>query len=382
VALAIGGVTFIAEACQVPVFRFALERWEADPYTLTVIPGATGELSEEENAVVEFLQSTDSEAMMAANLRLRIDPERQSDAPGAVMELSYPQKLMGFTIPPIWTGPVTMENARAMIDSPVRREIVKRILAGESATWVMIESGDPEVDDAAAKVIEESLAAAEGQLKIPDGVMTREDAESAANFQAVNADDILQSEVPLKIDFSLVRLSRDEPAEAIFRTMLLNIEDDLHEFENEPIVFPVFGRGRFLEPLIGRGIHADNVMEHSFYLCGACSCEVKDQNPGLDLLVAADWDAAILGSEVVIEKILPPLEGVGALVAAAPAEKPAEPAKIQTSEIKFMSEEGPSETQRYSEEKTFAVPFTWILVIAGVLFALVFGTAMILRRNR
>jgi hypothetical protein len=52
----------------------------------------------------------------------------------------------------------------------------------------------------------------------------------------------------------------------------------------------VFGRGRALEPLIGRGIHPDNIMEVSSYLCGACSCEIKDQNPGIDLLLAANWD--------------------------------------------------------------------------------------------
>ncbi|MCB1088647.1 MAG: hypothetical protein KDM63_16535, partial [Verrucomicrobiae bacterium] len=77
------------------------------------------------------------------------------------------------------------------------------------------------------------------------------------------------------------------------------------------MVFPVFGRGRLLEPLIGKGVRSENVMEYATYICGACSCEVKDQNPGVDLLIAADWDTALHGSEVVIEKVLPPLEGTG-----------------------------------------------------------------------
>ncbi len=33
------------------------------------------------------------------------------------------------------------------------------------------------------------------------------------------------------------------------------MEADLGEFRNEPMVFPVFGRGRALEPLIARGIN-------------------------------------------------------------------------------------------------------------------------------
>jgi hypothetical protein len=95
------------------------------------------------------------------------------------------------------------------------------------------------------------------------------------------------------------------------------VEDDLGDYRDEPIAFPVFGRGRVLQPLIGAGLTLDNVMFDSSYLCGACSCQVKEENPGIDLLVAAAWDAALRGSEVIIEKTLPPLEGAAALVQAA-----------------------------------------------------------------
>ena len=56
----------------------------------------------------------------------------------------------------------------------------------------------------------------------------------------------------------------------------------------------------------------------------------KRGNPGADLLLTADWSEVLEGSEVVIDKILPPLEGAGALVIAkvplaalADVEKPA-----------------------------------------------------------
>lgn len=71
------------------------------------------------------------------------------------------------------------------------------------------------------------------------------------------------------------------------------------------MAFPVFGRGRILEPLIGKGIHEGNVLEHSTYLCGACSCEVKDQNPGIDLLMAANWDPVDTSPEVELVTITP-----------------------------------------------------------------------------
>ena len=90
--------------------------------------------------------------------------------------------------------------------------------------------------------------------------------------------------------------------------MLTHLEDDLGTFANEPMVFPVFGRGRVLEPLIGAGINKENVLEHSGYLCGACSCEIKDQNPGIDLLIAANWEPVDTTPKPVIVRITPSAE--------------------------------------------------------------------------
>jgi len=71
--------------------------------------------------------------------------------------------------------------------------------------------------------------------------------------------------------------------------MLLRSEPDLID-RTDPMIFPVFGRGRALLPLIGAGITADNIHSSASFLVGACSCEVKELNPGFDLLLAADWD--------------------------------------------------------------------------------------------
>jgi hypothetical protein len=338
ICLSILTIAGVALACQVPVFRFALERWVADPYEIRVAPGASGKFSPDEQAAIDFLKanqlgSASNETGVFANLSLSVSEEAAENAsPAATLTIGYPRQIRGYEVKPIWEGVLSLENAKRLIDSPIRRELVKRLLTGESAVWVLVESGNPEADKAAAETIEAAAKRSIEVLKIPDGVMTREEAESATNFAAINADDILQSEVPLKIDFSLLRVSRDDAAEALFLPMMLNIEDDLGDFSKEPMVFPVFGRGRLLEPLIGRGINEDNALEYATYICGACSCEVKDQNPGQDLLVAADWDSALEGSEVVIEKILPPLEGTGILAQAAAASAASEETTAEETE--------------------------------------------------
>src|SRR5205807_1381286 len=57
------------------------------------------------------------------------------------------------------------------------------------------------------------------------------------------------------------------------------------------------GRGIALYALVGKGITAENIAKAAGFLVGECSCEVRRQNPGVDLLMAADWETgAELGS--------------------------------------------------------------------------------------
>lgn len=132
-------------------------------------------------------------------------------------------------------------------------------------------------------------------------------------------EDVLRSTIPLKIEFDVMRVDRNDPAEALFVAMLFGVSvDALEEFPEAPLLFPVFGRGRTIDGLPAPMVSEELLQGACSYLCGACSCEVKKDNPGIDLVMRADWNAAIEGSEVVIEKTLPPLAGAGDLVADAP----------------------------------------------------------------
>jgi hypothetical protein len=112
---------------------------------------------------------------------------------------------------------------------------------------------------------------------------------------------------------------------------LIHSESDLSD-RDDPMVFPVFGRGRALFALIGQGITTDNVRGSASFLTGACSCEVKELNPGFDLLLATDWDGLITREgappSIVASRELK-LSATGQLVPIPPgssAEVPPEPA--------------------------------------------------------
>jgi hypothetical protein len=87
----------------------------------------------------------------------------------------------------------------------------------------------------------------------------------------------------------------------------MTVEPDLAGLVDQPMVFGVYGRARVLEPFVGKGITVDNLTQLVDFVTGACSCQVKDANPGLDLLTTWNWDATadrIAGKD-------PPLDRAG-----------------------------------------------------------------------
>ena len=269
-----------ARACNVPVFRFALERWRPDPYRATMFH--RGPLADADRALIETLN--ERQEKLALNLGVRAldvtdldDAEREFFSSLGNLKLPslvvhYPAHLRIST--PVWMGPLNPDSVARLTDSPVRSELVRRLADGQTAVWLLVESGQPEKDDAAAMLVQEQLKKLEQVLKLPELTDSSEDKLLAAT--------------PLKLAFSVLRIPRGDAEQPLIQ-MLLHSEPDLAE-RSDPMVFPVFGRGRALLPLVGAGVTAENIFDSAAFLVGACSCEVKDQNPGFDLLLAADWN--------------------------------------------------------------------------------------------
>ena len=55
-----------------------------------------------------------------------------------------------------------------------------------------------------------------------------------------------------------------------------------------------------LDTIDARELTAQTVMNACQYMVGECSCTVKTQNPGVDLLMSANWSESLGGDTVVI----------------------------------------------------------------------------------
>jgi hypothetical protein len=273
----------VADACNVPVFRYALERWEAEPYAVLVFH--RGPFEDEGTKALGLLESAATNHFANVIIR-RIDlsieinePDarewwsRQTNATPPWLVAVFPNAPS--EMPAAWAGALSITNVQRLLDSPSRRELSRRLMAGESAVWLLLESGDRSADDALTSRLERELSDLEPKIQLPP---------------AAPDDPQMHAPLPLEIAFSVLRVSRNDPAEAPFASLLLGSGPGLAT-NKAPVAFPIFGRGRLLAPVPGPQITAELIGEASDFVCGPCTCEFKGMNPGCDLLLTANWDS-------------------------------------------------------------------------------------------
>ncbi|MBI3879821.1 MAG: hypothetical protein HY301_07115 [Verrucomicrobia bacterium] len=275
---------FSSSACSIPVFRYALDRWPADNFRLEVSAADA-----KDEAVAKFIRNFGS----ASELNLEI-VRLPADQPG-------PSRLLRphseeTAAPPVWTGTLTTAALAPLTNSPARIEIVRRMLAGNSAVWVLVESGDRAADDAAARTLEKRLRYLEQVAQIPPIDPTDPTSKLgpgpklAVKFSVLRVGAPISKSARSSTPSEAAGLKTGAPSdESAFLQMLAGPKSGLAEIK-EPWVAAIFGRGRVLGAWPAKGFGDEQIEEVSLFLLGACSCQVKKLNPGWDLLLHADWD--------------------------------------------------------------------------------------------
>ncbi|MBI5799790.1 MAG: hypothetical protein HZA92_03555 [Verrucomicrobia bacterium] len=283
-------VAFSAECCTVPVFRYGLDNWQADAYRLEFPAAAL-----QDGKLADFFRNLGT----ALPVNLEAKPGTGTEA-----RLLFPHPEESKS-PVVWTGALTPASLAALTDSPARKELARRILAGESVVWVLAESGNKAEDDAIAARVEKRLRYL----------------EQVAILQPIDPNDPTSKLGPgpaLRVKFSLLRVAalhgartptsaaalvRTEPAadvgvrapkqsahadESLFLKMLAGPKPAA-ELATGPWLAAVFGRGRVLGAWPAADFGDAEIEEACLFLLGACSCQVKRQNPGWDMLMNVNW---------------------------------------------------------------------------------------------
>jgi hypothetical protein len=268
------------DACSVPVFRYALERWT--PASLRLLVFHRGELAKEDREAIRTISDdtrsanvrielVDLNGDVNAELRAVWDKEDKSAKLPRVV-VRYPE--VSAEVPNLWAGPLDSTAIAKLIQSPARQQLFDRLTSGSAAAILLMLSGDKAADDAARAMLTRELPGIAARLELP---------------AATDEGPQVQSLLPMRLDFPIVEVPAT-PAEEPLRRMLLASEDGLADVRG-PIAFPVFGRGRALCSLHGKDLEKPGELHRSLeFLCKACSCQVKELNPGVDLLIVGNWE--------------------------------------------------------------------------------------------
>ncbi len=142
---------------------------------------------------------------------------------------------------------------KALTTSPLREKIAVELMDGKLCVLLYLRSGNEMKDEKVLEVLTKTIATS-----------------------------------PFRDIIPVFELNRNSKEEDHFITMLLNVEDDLKAIR-EPMLFGIFGRFKALEPLVSGGITEENIRLMIDYLKAECSCLIKDDLPGTDILFAGNW---------------------------------------------------------------------------------------------
>jgi hypothetical protein len=327
-------------ACSTPVFVYARERWEPDKYHIEIAYDTA--LNPALQNTVEMLATPATKEKEAANLevhelkRPNVSVKPQNDTP--MLRVYYPGEIGSKE--PFWTSHCDNDSIKKILDSPLRRKIVSELTGGTSGVWVFIESGQREKDEELFELLKKQLT------------------EFTKNPKPMEESDQKAAAGEITISFSILSVSRNDLEEFFLIKNLIGTEADLKDIK-EPMVFPIFGRGRVLYALIGDGINPSMIRRACEYITGVCNCEVKKDSPGVDLLLKADWSR--FNTTNVTEDAIP-LIGLGSAGFVSPDK----------------SIEG---KKRLSETTTSAgnisIPIAVVLSVVAVLFFVIIATTLL-----
>ncbi len=213
--------------------------------------------------------------------------------------------------------PFDVRAVSVMLDSPVRRELAERVLSGDAAVFLLLESGDRDKDDAAARLLDSTLKRLSSSMLIQDNVedfARRMGIEYTLHpSQGKYAD--------MDVRFSMMRLSPSDREEGFLVANLQKMAPSLASADsNGPAAFAVFARGLVRPPLPGDSIDAGSIEDVCRTLLSPCSCDTDESELGRYCLMTVDWGKAVRDQVPLGEAVLPPaLLGLEELVAEGPA---------------------------------------------------------------
>jgi hypothetical protein len=287
-----------AHACNTPVYRYAMYNWPPAPYRVYWI--GEGPAAEKDERAQQLRQATETNETKkeAANLEvIDVDASQAKQLDGlpepvqaAWQARDKKSRSLQVIITPwnatLFAGQLEAKQIAPLLQSPLRKRIGELLGAGHATLFLVVAAPSAQRTKQAEEAVDRVIAQANaGEIDVPTQDPAGEPPAGDPNGDA-------KPGTAQRPRLARLTVDRKDAAEDWLLKPLLAVEEDIKAFADQPMVFPVYGRGRVLPPFVGKGITVENLTECVSFVAGACSCMVKDQNPGVDLLMTWDWETA------------------------------------------------------------------------------------------
>ncbi len=306
------GAVATAHACNTPVFRYAMYNWPPAPFFVFYMH--QGETPAQDEKVNQLIAEMAEKGPAVANLLLEpVDvsagevenlPKPVKDAweayAGDAPDKAEPVHLVFSSWgAKLHTGRLDESTVRALVESPLRTKIGEHLRDGCATVMLFLPGSNEKENRRAEKVAKEVIAqAAAGNIPVESGYLDATFGQympPPGSEEDERPEDSLSEEERIaaasRLEIGFLKADRSDKAEQWLVRSLVAMEDDLVELAKQPMIFFCYGRGRAMPPYVGKGVNPENLAAEIQFLASACSCFVKDQNPGADMLIRWNWDA-------------------------------------------------------------------------------------------
>jgi hypothetical protein len=230
----------------------------------------------------------------------------------------------------VHAGKLAATEVDGLADSPLRQKLCKLLADDHAVVWIVREGRDAEANAVADTALKALMAdVATGKYRMPDpatadldddglnppagpkpsksdpapagdsdanaggkpircaivkiAVDDRQDPWLLKMLDAVDQDDALP--VPP------AKAPADEPTEPAADSTDSEKKAAKPAADTGPRVYAIYGRARAMPAIAGKHVTHAVLTECLAYLSGPCSCTIKDENPGVDLLTTWNWEA-------------------------------------------------------------------------------------------
>ena len=287
-------------SCTVPVFQYALERWNQSYYDGVIF--YKGNLTQKEQEAFNNFQDMLHRNNSTLNLRLeRLDiaaePEKYQQLLQGVTSKDLPALALWYPhqkgqSKPFWFGGCQMSVLSNIVGTAKRREISDHLISGSPIVWVFVTPPGQKVLSKPLNRLKENISKTVTEMK------------QEYQFKSIleNGGD--------QVSFPVVTVSADSPEESVLISMITGL-DEVSSVK-KPVVIPVFGRGRALTTFTADKINKDMIYNIMSFLLSPCACQIKMASPGTDMLIKANWQKAFTAYQQ--QDSSPPLTNVSSVM--------------------------------------------------------------------